>query len=161
MFITLDSHLTTVIKIYEIDVTGSMQKRILSLSNLTHNLSHDPDLSSIPSHPLSQIIQTLYIVTGCDYISFFSGTGKKTFMKHFFQHAEFITSGIAYPGSLSDCNLETNTFELGFLAFMRLIGTGYFKKYASAFTEPTPQSHYNAFSLPESEGHISVKAQHI
>ena len=110
----------------EVNVTGSTQKRILSLFNLKQNLSNDPDLSSIQSHQLPQIFQTLYVVTGCDYTSFFSRFGKTTFMKLFYQHAEFITSGTTHPGSLSDCSLETNSYELGFLAFIRLIGTMYF-----------------------------------
>ena len=77
----------------------------------------------------------------------------------FYQHGEFITSGTTHPGSLSDCSLETNSYELGFLAFLRLIGTIYFKKNASAFTATTPQSHYSTFS--ESDGRVSVKDQHI
>ena len=143
----------------EVNVTGLTQKRILSLFNLKQNLSNDPDLSSIQSHQLPQIFQTLYVVTGCDYTSFFSGFGKTTFMKLFYQHAEFITSGTTHPGSLSDCSLETNSYELGFLAFMWLIGTMYFKKYASAFTATTPQSHYSTFS--GSNGCVPVKDQHI
>ena len=78
-------------------------------------------------------------------------------MKYFYQYAEFISSGISHPGTLADCSIETNAYELGFLAFLILIGTVYFKKYASAFTAPTPQSHFNSFSDP----HIPVKAQHI
>ena len=120
---TLDYHLSMVIRRFSLNVIGSTQKRILSLSNLKSNLTNDPDLSSIHSNQLPQIFQTLYVVTGSDYTSFFSGLGKVTFMKCFFQHAEFITSGTTYPGSLSDCSLETNTYELGFLAFLRLIGT--------------------------------------
>ena len=86
----------------EINAVGTNQKRILSLSNLKHNLINDPDLASVPPELLPQVIQTLYVVTGSDYTSFFSGFGKISFMKCFFQHAEFITGGEKYTGSLSD-----------------------------------------------------------
>ena len=109
----------------EINITSSNQKRILSLSNLKCNLISDPDLSSIPSTILPQVMQTLYAVTGCDFTSFFSGLGKISLMKSFFQHAEFIT-GTNNLGSLSNISLETNDYEIGFLSFLRLIGTAYF-----------------------------------
>ena len=62
---------------------NATQKRILSLSNLKHNLVNDPDLASISPSLLPQVLQTLYVVTGSDYTSFFSGFGKVTFMKVF------------------------------------------------------------------------------
>ena len=43
----------------EVNVTGSTQKRILSLLNLKQNFANDPDLSGIPSHLLPQIFETL------------------------------------------------------------------------------------------------------
>ena len=85
----------------EINAVGTNQKRILSLSNLKHNLINDPDLASVPPELLPQVIQTLYVVTGSDYTSFFSGFGKISFMKCFFQHAEFITGGGKYTGSFA------------------------------------------------------------
>jgi hypothetical protein len=53
-------------------------------------------------------------------------------MKCFFQHAELISGAMDYIGSLSNVSLETKDYEMGFLSFLRLIGTAYFKKYASA-----------------------------
>ena len=141
----------------EINTVGSQQKRILSLSNLKQDLMNDPDLCSLPGELLPQIFQTLYIVTGCDYTSFFSGIGKSTFMKYFFQFAEFITSGTAVPGTLADCSLQSDAFKTGFLAFLRLIGTVYYKKYSLAFTAPTPHSHFTSFAKTG----ISMKAQHV
>ena len=140
----------------QINTAGS-QKRILSLSNLKMNLTNDPDLHFVPFTLLPSIFQTLYVVTGCDYISFFSGIGKSTFMRYFYQYSEFITSGSTVPGTLADCSLADNSFNIGFLAFLRLIGTVYYKKYASAFTNPTPQAHFNSFTQSDS----SVKSQHI
>ena len=67
------------------------------------------------------------MVTGCDYISFFSRIGKTTFYRYFFQHAEFITSG-QLQGTLADIELRDNSFEKGFLSFLRLVGVTYFKK---------------------------------
>ena len=55
----------------EINGPGSTQKRIISLSNLMHNLVNNPDLSIISPCLLPQVLQTLYVVTGSDYTSFF------------------------------------------------------------------------------------------
>ena len=75
-------------------------------------LENDPDLSSIQPSLLPKIMQTLFVATGCDYTSFFSGIGKATFLRYFFQHSEFITSGrVNAPGTLADCDTE---IEAGF-----------------------------------------------
>ena len=86
-------------KQYMINAVGTNQKRILSLSNLKHNLINDQTLLV---YPLSycHVFQTLYVVTGSDYTSFFSGF-EISFMKCFFQHAEFITGGGKYTGSFA------------------------------------------------------------
>ena len=63
-------------------------------------------------------MQTIYIITGCDYISFFKFIGKKSFLDTYFQHAHFI-SGSQMPGCLSQMCPEVN--EHGFLAIIRLI----------------------------------------
>jgi len=72
------------------------------------------------------------VCTGCDYISFFSQLGKATFLRYFFQYASFITGG-EQPGTLADTQLNERSYKLGFLAFMRLIGTVYFMKHATGF----------------------------
>ena len=72
-------------------------------------------------------IQTIFVATGCDYISFFSGIGKATFLRYFYQHAEFISSGkYNLPGTLADVDIEANS---RFLAFLRLVGTVYSKTF--------------------------------
>ena len=62
-------------------------------------------------------------------------------------HACFIT-GDGEKGRLSDCSISD--FEKGYLAFLRLIGTLYFKKHYSAFVSlrgiETPQHLMNSIS---------------
>ena len=60
----------------------------------------DPYLASIMPSKLNSFISQLYIVTGCDYISYFSEIGKATFLKIFFENSEFIT-GTCMVGHLS------------------------------------------------------------
>ena len=59
-------------------------------------------------------------------MSFFSGMGKATFMKYFFQHANFICGDT----SLADVNLPDDS-KSGLLAFFRLVGTVYMKEHSS------------------------------
>lgn len=119
------------------------------MHNLILALEHDPDLASINRAILPKVIQCLYICTGCDYISFFSNIGKVTFAKIFFQHSSFIC-GTEASGTLADPG------DMGFLAFMRLIGTTYFKKNASGFDTPSPSTHFLQFC----DSNLTPKQQH-
>ena len=56
--------------------------KFLCLNKLQQALHDDPDLTDIPVDMRSQAIQTLYICTGCDYVSF-SGMEKQVFIQHF------------------------------------------------------------------------------
>ena len=87
------------------------------------------DLASLSTNTIGKALQTAFIGSGCDYISFFSGIGKASVLDNIFQHAKFITGGEC-PGTLANTDLLTK--EMGFQAFMRLIGTCYFKKHPSS-----------------------------
>ena len=137
--------------IIQISPFNTNELKYLHLSAFVTVLQNDPDLSAIPPHLIPQIFQTLFVASGCDYISFFSGIGKATFLRHFYQHAEFISSGTSsFPGTLADVGIEDNKINSGFLAFLRLIGTIYFKKHASGFST-TPDTHLM---------HLPIKAHH-
>ena len=121
--------------------------KYVSLNNLSHALRNDPDLAPVNIECIEKIMQTIYIVTGCDYISFFKFIGKKSFLDTYFQHARFI-SGSQMPGCLSQTCPEVNELEHGFLAFIRLIGTVYFKQHVSTFSSrhacKTPEQLFNS-----------------
>ena len=61
-------------------------------------------------------------------------------MKHFFQNAWFITCSQDIPGTLADTGHDQ--MEEGFLSFIRLLGTVYFKKHLAEFTLDTPRALY-------------------
>ncbi|CAC5365797.1 unnamed protein product [Mytilus coruscus] len=69
-------------------------------------------------------LQMVYISSGCDFVSFFHGYGKKTFFDIFRQNADFISS------DLSICD-EDNI--QGLCAFFRHILCVYFSKHRTAF----------------------------
>ena len=138
--------------IVQVSAINSRQLKLLHLPALLSALDNDPDLSKIESEIRPQVMQALYVVSGCDYVSFFSSMGKATFLRYFFQYAKFIT-GDRDLGTLADTNEDS--YKKGYLAFLRLIGTIYFKKHNTAFDTPSPVSHFNAFSI-----HKSVLEQH-
>ena len=78
-------------------------------------------------------------------MSYFKSIGKATILNNFFQHATFIC-GSNMPGFLHN-TLPSNK-EYGFLSFIRLIGTCYFKKHLTAFValkgHKTPAHLYNS-----------------
>ena len=67
------------------------------------------------------------------------------FLRYFFQNASF-TTGSNAEGSLANVQLDNENFKKGFLAFLRLVGTVYYKKHASAFDFPSPATHFLQFS---------------
>ena len=122
---------------------SSLQLHILDMQALISALNNDPDLASIPYSLHPSVLQVLYICTGCDFISFFNGYGKALFMATFFEYCEFICSNSSLsPGILAD----TSESSEGFLSFIRLVGSAYFKKHKSAFlpSYPTPVMVFNS-----------------
>jgi len=96
----------------------------LHLSKVGGAFQFDHSMATVPSQLRPQILQNLYVVTGCDYVSYLHSVGKVKFLQVLFQHASFITSGKEEPGTLADITPEQE--PLGFLAFVRLVGTAYF-----------------------------------
>lgn len=101
----------------------SRELKVIHLGNFIKALQNDPDFAGTNADKIPKVMQTLYISTGCDYISFFSHIGKSTFLKYFYQYNGFIIAGTnpKTPGTLAETDQE-----IGFLAFLRLIGTVYF-----------------------------------
>ena len=104
----------------------SPELRLLHLNKLLNSFRDDPDLSLVPLVLRPHVIQTLFISSGCDYISFFDGVGNATIMKHFFQNARFISGSHDIPGTL--VYTDHDHMEEGFLSFVRLICTVCFRK---------------------------------
>jgi hypothetical protein len=59
--------------VVQISPINSRDRKFVSLSALHTALRQDPDLAGLESTKLAHILQTIYVCTGCDYISFFSG----------------------------------------------------------------------------------------
>jgi hypothetical protein len=78
--------------ILQLHPLSSKELKYLDLAALSNALSNDPDLASMDPSILPKVIQTLFITSGCDYISFFCRIGKGTFLRYFFQYASFITA---------------------------------------------------------------------
>ena len=152
----LNQHHTVTYTIH-LNIPHANEKKYISLNNLKIALSKDMDLSNLPQDKLCLILQTLFICTGCDYISYFKSIGKVTILNNFFQHASLIC-GINMPGFLHNTTLTNR--ENGFLSFIRLTGTCYFKKHLTAFVaikgHKTPTHLYNSLDpslqITESRG---------
>ena len=142
--------------IIQLNIPHADEKKYINLNNLKMALSKDTDLSNVPQDEVCLILQTLFICTGCDYISYIKSIGKATVLNNFFQHASFIC-GYNMPGFLHNTSL--NNRENGFLSFIRFIGTCYFKKHLSAFValkgHKIPTHLYNSLdpSLQMTEKH--------
>ena len=102
-------------------------------------------MAGIPQEDRPKVLVSLYALSGTDFTSFFMGHGKVTFMKAFFEHANFICEDSnERPGSLAAMNAHS-----GFYSFMRLIGAVYFRAHRPAFPEySSPESLFNSISDP-------------
>ena len=105
---------------------NSLEKKLLHLNSLHKALLHDHDLALIPELLRTKVLQTLFICSGCDYVSFFAGMGKVTMMRHFFENAWFMCGTLASPGTLADTH--PHSMKEGFMSFLRLVGSIYLKK---------------------------------
>lgn len=131
--------------IVQVNVTNAIESQYIHLNHLHSAFINDPDLAFLPKSHLLDILQSLFVCTGCDFVSFFKQIGKASFINYFFQHASFIT-GDTMVSSLRDT--ESNTRLNGFLSFVRLVGTVYFKKHLPSFISidghETPLQSFNA-----------------
>ena len=77
--------------IVQINVAHSRELRYVHIRNMLKALESDPDIARLPQSYIAAIFHMLFVVSGCDYIFYFSGFGKGTFLNTFYQHAEFIS----------------------------------------------------------------------
>ena len=68
----------------------SLENRYLDMQALIKAFSDDPDLALIPSSLAPAVTQMLFVCTGCDFIFFFNGLGKASFLATLFEYSEFI-----------------------------------------------------------------------
>ena len=105
----------------------------LDLTKLLNCLKNSADLQIFPSQSLGLLMQILYISTGCDTVSYFKNHSKLSYYNTFFDNdnTEFLANksdgNSPHNGSLTDIDDETSLN--GQLAFYRLVGCEYFKKY--------------------------------
>ena len=64
--------------------------KLLHLIELDLALQCDSDIQSIPPHKRKEVLQVLYVLTGCDFTSFFTGIGKLTLYNAFYRYSSFI-----------------------------------------------------------------------
>ena len=136
-------HRKSIIIIIQLSKSLVSSPKLLDLNALLLSITRDPDLSGIPPSGRPQALQTLYVCTGCDYVSFFAGIGKCSFLSTFFQHASFIASNLP-PGSIGMISLNKQDESL--FSFFRLVGCAYFRSHASGFEERSPVTLYNSVS---------------
>ena len=126
---------------------GDRHLRLLHLHTQIDLIKRDPELTSVSEEYRTGIIQCLYVCTGYDYVSFFVGIGKMSFLNVFFEKSCFIV------GEESTCRALCSTIfsEIsgnGFLVFLKLVGLAFFKKHSRAFghSRTIQPSHFPSLS---------------
>ena len=114
--------------------------KLLHLNSLYTSLLNDHDLASVSPLLRAKVIQTLFICSGCDFISFFAGIGKTSMMRIFYENAWLICGMDSLPETLAQTDIDN--LKEGFLSFVRLVGLAFFKKHLSCFVHDTPRVLY-------------------
>ena len=117
--------------------SSNYDKQYLLLNKLTSILQHHSSFHTISPLELFNTLQSLFICTGCDYISYFKNHGKKMFYKTFIDNTEFIQGRLDGTGGKL-CDTSESNRNKGFLAFIRLVGCEYFSKYSTSFLQQAP-----------------------
>ena len=74
-------------------------------------MKNDNDLHEIDQLQINKIFTTLYVVTGCDFTSFFVGLSKGSFAK---TYPKFITGNTKFaPGTVACHNPDGKGFACG------------------------------------------------
>ena len=120
--------------------------KFIDMAALCNGIKLDSDLSAVQEEHRCQSIQSLYVSTDCDYVSFFTGLGKASFLSAFFQYAKFIASGDPI-GSIGHTQMDEP--DASFLSFVRLVGCTYFKAHSSAFKLETPVAQFYSVENPK------------
>ncbi len=94
-------------------------------------MSQNSDLRRLSPHFLGLEFQVLYVLSGCDYVSFFQHVSKFNFFDVYVDNLYFISFKEDYLGTLSQTDIAD--WEDGLLAFYRLVAYVYFKKCAGSF----------------------------
>ena len=77
---------TTIDVLVRLNPFSSLELRLLDMQALISAFANDPDLAIIPQSLSTSTIQVLFIRTGCDFISFFTGFGKASFLITLFEY---------------------------------------------------------------------------
>ncbi|CAC5359268.1 unnamed protein product [Mytilus coruscus] len=117
-----------------------------SVTTADQVIIYSPDTDGIDS--ILICMQLLFIYSGCAFVSYFRGCGKKTFFDLFRKHASFIVGN----GSFADVHGHN-----GLHSFYRLICSVYFNKHRAAFQPySTPKSLFDSISERDlHEKHLS------
>ena len=146
------------------------QKEYMSLTKFIESIHNDNELSCIPAQERPKFVCMIFILSGCDYVSYFANHGKVSFLKYCFKYAQFIYSGklengmtipgrlLSYPNPVNCTECETSLcgscigkIGLSFLAFVRIIGCLYFFTSRSAFKEDSPEALFRSMIRCNSE----------
>ncbi|CAH1783653.1 unnamed protein product, partial [Owenia fusiformis] len=117
-------HISNLNKNIFINIGGSkaISEVFIHMNILFQNISNDYSLQSMDASGIGRTIQTVFISSGCDYVSSFKGFSKSFVFETFFKNCDFICGKDSVKANLGSlCNTSCEDSDLGFLAFMRLI----------------------------------------
>ena len=125
-----------------IQYDSSKSGKYLHMNVLQKAINDDDKLSGIDISIRCSVIQTLYITSGCDFVSYWKEKGKATFFTALYNYANFVNSGAS---TIAHTQLSPETE--GLFAFYRLVGCVFFNANRVSLNDfDTPIELFNSFS---------------
>ena len=87
---------------------------------------------------IGNLLQTFFIVTGCDYVSYLKNHPKIPMHNCFFDNINFICKSTGQQCNITLDETSSDTYENGFISFGYLIGCVYFKGCANSYFKEIP-----------------------
>jgi hypothetical protein len=134
----------------------------VDLTKLLDIMGKNNELCVFDQGTLGRELQALFVCSGCDYVSFFNNYSKNSFYEAYFNNIDFISSNDSYSGMLSQAS--TQTWQLGFQSFCRLVGCVFLKKCSNSFEykmnfqkKPTPVEIFDKII----EGNVDMSSEQV
>ncbi|CAH1799207.1 unnamed protein product [Owenia fusiformis] len=145
-------------KIWILFKSKETETKYIDMSALKSAIAKDPCLLPLREAGIDyyKVLQIIYIVSGCDYLSYFVGQGKGSFFKLFFANVKFITLGTSDEcGNI--CQTSESDRHKGLLSMYRLIGCVYFAANRAALYQfDSPQDLF----IRSANKKINIRQQH-
>ena len=114
------------------------ESEYVNIQQIVEKVSSNLHLNEMSLNKIGNLLQILFIVTGCDYVSYFKNHPKTPMYNCFFDNINFICKSTGQLCTITLDETSCDSYEHGFISFGYLIGCVYFKGCANCYIKEIP-----------------------